>query len=174
MQLHDLRAPKGSRKKKRIVGRGRGSGRGKTSGRGENGQGSRTGTGKVVRSSEGGQMPLIRRLPKVGFRSARPILNQIVTLSDLNEFKKDEVVNKESLKAKGLISSINKSFKILGNGEVKTAVTVEAMYVSKSAKEKIEKAGGKVEILPSKADIIKKDKRAAAKTVKAAKAAKKK
>ncbi|MCK5012293.1 MAG: 50S ribosomal protein L15, partial [Candidatus Omnitrophica bacterium] len=87
MQLQDLKSPKGSRKRKKIVGRGRGSGHGKTSGRGENGQKSRS-TGRfLVGSSEGGQIPLIRRLPKVGFRSKRPILNQIVSLARLNEFE---------------------------------------------------------------------------------------
>ncbi|MBU4333512.1 MAG: 50S ribosomal protein L15, partial [Candidatus Omnitrophica bacterium] len=117
MQLHELKSPKGSRKKKRIIGRGKGSGRGKTSGRGENGARSRTGRWNLA-SSEGGQMPLIRRLPKVGFRSKRPILNQVVSLDGLNKFDNDAVVDIVSLKALGLINSIHKPVKILGNGEI--------------------------------------------------------
>ncbi len=80
MQLHELKSPKGSRKKKRIIGRGRGSGAGGTAGRGENGQKSRTGY-HILLGSEGGQTSLIRRLPKVGFRNPHPILNQIVKLN---------------------------------------------------------------------------------------------
>jgi len=144
MQLHELKSPKGSRKKKRIVGRGKGSGRGKTSGRGENGARSRTGRWNLG-SSEGGQMPLIRRLPKVGFRSKRPILYQIVSLTDLNKFEKNAVVNIESLKELGIINSIHKPVKILGNGEVKKSLVVQIQSVSKTAKELIEKAGGKIE-----------------------------
>ncbi len=148
MQLYELKSPKGSRKRKKIVGRGRGSGLGKTSGRGENGQKSRSTGRSVVGSSEGGQMPLIRRLPKVGFRSHRPILNQIVTLEKLdNKFDVNSIVNVQSLKEKGLIGSINKPFKILGNGEITKALIIQAKSISKSAKEKILKAGGKVEII---------------------------
>ena len=92
MQVHDLKSPKGSRKVKRIKGRGNGSGRGKTSCTGENGQNSRSGRG-IGRASEGGQMSLIRRLPKVGFRSHRPIVYQIVKIGDLARFKKGDVVD---------------------------------------------------------------------------------
>ncbi len=145
MQVHDLTSPKGSRTKKRIVGRGEGSGRGKTSGRGHKGQKARSGRG-VLRGSEGGQMSLIRRLPKVGFRSHRPIVYQLVQLSDLNRFKKNEVVDAKVLRAAGLIHSVYKPFKILGNGEVKVALEVQATSFSKTAKEKIEQAGGKTAI----------------------------
>ena len=146
MQIHQLSSPKGSKKKKKIVGRGPGSGVGKTAGRGQKGQTSRSGTW-AVQGSEGGQMRLIRRLPKVGFRSHRPILNQVVNIDSLNKFKSGEVVNAESLKALKLISSLNKPIKILGVGEIKKSLTVQVRSISKSAKEKIEKAGGKVEIL---------------------------
>ncbi|MCA9393335.1 MAG: 50S ribosomal protein L15 [Candidatus Omnitrophica bacterium] len=149
MNLSQLNSPKGSRKRKRIVGRGRGSGRGKTSGRGENGQRSRSGRW-CAKASEGGQIRLIRRLPKVGFRSHRPILNQIVHVGSLERFDKDTVVTAELLKQERLISSLNKPFKILGDGELKTALIVQAESVSKSAREKIEKAGGKVEIAAKK------------------------
>jgi len=149
MQLHQIKSPAGTRKKKRIVGRGRGSGSGKTAGRGENGQRSRTGRWSVG-SSEGGQIRLIRRLPKVGFRSKRPILNQVVNVDALNRFDAGTIVNAELLKKEGLINSLNKPFKILGNGEVKTSVTIQAKSISKMAQDKILKAGGKVEVIEKK------------------------
>ena len=150
MQLHELKSPKGSRKRKKIVGRGKGSGFGKTSGRGENGQKSRSTGRATVGSSEGGQMPLIRRLPKVGFRSHRPILNQVVRLDKLNKFENGTVINAELLKEQGLISSLNKPFKILGDGELKKSLTLQVKSVSKTAEEKIKKAGGKIEAVPEK------------------------
>ncbi len=162
MQLHELKSPKGSRKRRKIVGRGRGSGIGKTSGRGENGQKSRSTGRSIVASSEGGQMPLIRRLPKVGFRSHRPILNQLVSLEKLsNKFDKGALINAESLKTQGLIKSLNKPFKILSNGEIDKPLTVQVGSISKKAEEKILKAGGKVEIIQkeSKAKGIKKAKK---------------
>ncbi|MCK5180457.1 MAG: 50S ribosomal protein L15, partial [Candidatus Omnitrophica bacterium] len=145
MQLQDLKSPKGSRKRRKIVGRGRGSGHGKTSGRGENGQKSRS-TGRfLVGSSEGGQMPLIRRLPKVGFRSKRPILNQVVPLERLNKFENGTVINAEFLKQQGLIKSLNKPFKILGGGEITKSLVIQAKSISKTAQDKVIKAGGKIE-----------------------------
>lgn len=144
MELHQLKAPKGSRKKRKIVGRGPGSGHGKTSCRGENGQRSRAGRWSVG-GSEGGQMPLIRRLPKVGFRSHRPILNQIVKLGSLNKLDDGTVVNSEFLKSQGFIGSVNKPFKVLGDGEIKKSLVIQGGSVSKTAKEKITKAGGKIE-----------------------------
>ncbi|MCK5580588.1 MAG: 50S ribosomal protein L15 [Candidatus Omnitrophica bacterium] len=149
MQVHNLKSPKGSRKAKRIVGRGNGSGRGKTSGRGENGQGSREGRG-TLRQSEGGQMPLIRRLPKVGFRSHRPIVYQLITLSQLEAFDNDIIVNAQLLKEKGFIKNIYKPFKVLGNGEISTPLTVQATSFSKTAADKIAKAGGKTETVDAK------------------------
>lgn len=149
MHLHQLESPKGSRKRKTIIGRGKGSGIGKTSGRGQKGQTSRSG-GWSAKGREGGQMRLIRRLPKVGFNSHRPILNQVVNIENLNRFKKDTIVTAELLKAEGLIKSLNKPFKILGDGELKVALIVQAESVSDSAKVKIEKAGGKVEIAAKK------------------------
>lgn len=149
MQLHELKSPKGSRKRKRIVGRGKGSGRGKTSGRGENGQKSRSTGRTIVSSSEGGQMPLIRRLPKVGFRSHRPILNQVVRLEKLNQFEDGTVINMEFLKAQGLIKSLNKPFKILGDGEIKKSLVIQAKSISKTAEDKIVKAGGKIKAAPT-------------------------
>ena len=147
MQLQDLKSPKGSRKRKKIVGRGKGSGIGKTSGRGQNGQKSRS-TGRfLVGSSEGGQMPLIRRLPKVGFRSHRPILNQVVSLDRLNQFKEGTVIDAAFLKTQGLIKSKNKPYKILGNGEIKKSLVFHTESISGSAREKILKAEGKIEAI---------------------------
>jgi len=151
MQLHELKSPRGSRKRKKVVGRGKGSGHGKTSGRGQNGQKSRSTGRTIVGSSEGGQMPLIRRLPKVGFRSHRPILNQVVRLEKLNQFKDGTVINVEFLKEQDLIKSLNKPFKILGDGELKKSLTVQAKSVSKTAEDKIIKAGGKIEAITEKA-----------------------
>jgi large subunit ribosomal protein L15 len=152
MQLHELKAAKGSRKRRKIIGRGRASGHGKTSTRGQKGAMSRAGHW-VVGASEGGQMPLIRRLPKIGFNSKRPILNQIVSLDDLNHFENGAIVNLQTLKSKGLINSLNKPFKVLGNGELKKALTfqITSICVSASAQEKIKKAGGKIEIIDNSA-----------------------
>ncbi|MCR4336573.1 MAG: 50S ribosomal protein L15 [Candidatus Omnitrophica bacterium] len=144
MQLHELKAPRGAYKKKVIVGRGRGSGLGKTSGRGQKGQKSRSGRGILI-TLESGQVPLIRKLPKVGFRSHRPILYQVINLDDLNRFREGTVVDASKLKKEGLIKNVFKPFKVLGGGELKKSLTVHAYRFSKSASEKIEKAGGKTE-----------------------------
>ena len=148
MHLHDLKSPKGSRKRKKIVGRGMGSGHGKTCGRGEKGQKSRSTGRATVGSSEGGQMPLIRRLPKVGFHSKRPILNQIVPLDKLNRFKNGTVINADFLKDEGLIKSLNKPFKILGDGNIAKSLVFQVKSISKTAEQKIKKAGGTIEAVP--------------------------
>ncbi|MFH1826606.1 MAG: 50S ribosomal protein L15 [bacterium] len=134
MKLNELKPKKGSKHKKKRVGRGTGSGFGKTCGRGHKGQKSRSGGTKGMRF-EGGQTPLYRRLPKRGF-SNYPFRKEytILNVSDLDKY--DGEVNKETLKVSGLL-------KILGNGELKKAVTVKADKFSKSAKQKIEAAGGK-------------------------------
>jgi len=146
MQIHELKSPVGSRKRKKIVGRGKGSGHGRRSGRGQKGQSSRSGRA-VVLGLEGGQMPLIRRLPKVGFNSRWPDEYQIVSLENLNRFKDGSIVNSESLKKEGLIRSSRKPVKILSNGDLKKKLTIQAASFSKSAQEKIEKAGGKAQLL---------------------------
>ena len=145
MELHNLRPAKGSKKTRRRVGRGTGSGMGKTSGRGENGQGSRSGWSSRP-GREGGQMPLYRRIPKRGFFNIFRTSYQVVNVSDLSRCSANEITN-ESLKAAGLISKIKEPIKILGNGEIKKALTVKVQAFSKSAKEKIEKAGGKAEVI---------------------------
>ena len=146
MKVSELKPPRGSRKKKKRVGRGSGSGRGKTSGRGHKGQKARSGAKRKF-GFEGGQMPLIRRLPKRGFKSPQSQNYQIVNIEQLNKFKKGEIVEPESLKEKGLIKTTRKRVKILGEGELKLSLTVKAHKFSKSAQEKIEEAGGKFEIL---------------------------
>ena len=144
MQLHDLKSPPGSRKRRKIVGRGSGSGHGKTCGRGEKGQKSRSTGRTLVDGLEGGQMPLIRRIPKVGFRSKRPVLNQVVALKRLSRFKEGTVIDAAFLKAQGLIKSLNKPFKIMGDGEIKRALVFHTERMSASAREKVLKAGGKI------------------------------
>ncbi len=156
MLLHELKSPKGSRTRRKIVGRGRGSGHGKTSCRGQKGQGARSGRG-ILNSLEGGQMPLIRRIPKLGFNSKRPILYQVVNLENLDRFKDGAVIDAMFLKTHGLIKSLNKPFKILGDGEVKKAWTVQANAISKIAQEKIVKAGGKVEIVEKLSVTVKEE-----------------
>lgn len=153
MQAHQIPQPQGSRKRRKIVGRGRGSGSGKTSGRGHGrNQGSRSGRG-IIPQLEGGQMPLLRRTPKIGFRRKNPLVYQEVVVSDLSKFKAGSVVDAVSLRQKGLIESPYKPFKILGNGELQIALTVQAYAFSKSAQEKIKKAGGKFEVVEKKALI---------------------
>ena len=146
MELHQLKSPLGSRKKRKIVGRGRGSGHGKTAGRGSNGQRARAGRGTIL-GYEGGQATLIRRLPKVGFNSRWPAVYQIVALEDLNRFKEGSIVNTELLKQEGLIKSQQRPVKILSDGKITKKLTIQAAKFSKAAEEKIVKAGGKAEVI---------------------------
>ena len=146
MELKDLKPAEGSRHSRKRVGRGNGSGYGKTAGRGLNGQKSRAGGGKRP-GFEGGQTPLAMRLPKLpGFRNINRIEYLPVNVSRLEEkFEAGEVVNGESLKAKGIIKHEDALVKVLGDGELTKALTVSVDKVSASAKAKIEAAGGKVE-----------------------------
>jgi large subunit ribosomal protein L15 len=153
MQVHDIKAPQGANKRKKIVGRGRGSGHGKTSCRGQKGQNARSGRG-ILRGLEGGQIPIIRRLPKVGFRSHRPIVYQIVTLDQLAEFPLGAVIDALSLKQRKMIHSVYRPYKILGDGELKHALTVQAYRFSKTAEKRILEAGGTIETVD--AVVIKK------------------
>lgn len=143
--LHNLRAPEGAHKKKRILGRGESSGHGKTSTRGSKGQTSRAGRDTYL-GFEGGQTPLIRRIPKRGFTNKFKKEFQIINLKDLEAIK-EAVITVQLLKQKGLIKDEGKPVKVLGEGEVKKPVTVQARAFSKSAQEKITNAGGKFEIL---------------------------
>ena len=146
MELKDLKPAEGSRHSRKRVGRGNGSGYGKTAGRGLNGQKSRAGGGKRP-GVEGGQTPLAMRLPKLpGFRNINRVEYLPVNVSRLEEkFEAGEVVNGESLKAKGIIKHEDALVKVLGDGELTKALTVSVDKVSASAKAKIEAAGGKVE-----------------------------
>ena len=146
MELKDLKPAEGSRHSRKRVGRGNGSGYGKTAGRGLNGQKSRAGGGKRP-GFEGGQTPLAMRLPKLpGFRNINRVENLPVNVSRLEEkFEAGEVVNGESLKAKGIIKHEDALVKVLGDGELTKALTVSVDKVSASAKAKIEAAGGKGE-----------------------------
>jgi len=145
MKLHSLIAPKGAHKKRKYLGRGSSSGHGKTSTRGSKGQTSRSGRATYP-GFEGGQSPLIRRMPKRGFTSKFAKVYQVVNLERLSQIK-EEVITPALLLEKGLVKSKNKMVKILGDGELKSAITVQAHAFSKSAQEKIKKAGGKFEVL---------------------------
>ena len=136
--------------KKIRVGRGIGSGKGKTSGRGIKGQKSRSGV--AIKSFEGGQMPLYRRLPKRGFNPikknevAKINIEKIQTLIEKKIIKSEEKINLNNLIKKNILNKKYKKIKILGMGEIKTPIDVETNFLSKSAKEKIEKSGGKISI----------------------------
>ena len=144
MRLHNLRLRPGARHRVKRLGCGESSGHGKTSGKGHKGQKARSG-GSIRLGFEGGQMPLIRRLPKRGFNNAAFHANYaIVNLSDLNDFKAGTTVNEQLLRESKLVRGDFAGIKILGDGELKHALTIEADKVSESAKVKIEKAGGTI------------------------------
>lgn len=146
MRLHDLKPADGSRRKRRRVGRGPGSGLGKTAGRGEKGQRSRSGYSSRA-SFEGGQMPLTRRLPKRGFVNIFRKVFRTVNIDRLNQFEGGSVVTPDSLQQAGLLRKGKQAVKILGNGELKVALTVQAHKFTESAVRKIEAAGGKAETI---------------------------
>ncbi len=148
MQVHNLKPAPGARKRRKIVGRGNGSGHGKTSCRGQTGQKSRSGRG-ILRHLEGGQIPLIRRLPKVGFRSKRPVLYQLVPLKKLAELNEAKI-DAQTLQDSGMIKNMFKPFKIVGNTDIKNAIQVEAYSCSKRAEEIIKAAGGQVVLIDKK------------------------
>src|SRR5436189_5076098 len=144
MNLSTLRAPKGSTANKKRVGRGMGSGMGKTSTRGNKGQRSRSGS-RMMHGFEGGQMPLHRRIPKRGFNNTFRTEYNIVNLEKLAALG-ESTINPDVLRKAGVIST-KRPVKILGDGEMKSAITVQAHKFSKSTQEKITKAGGKFEVL---------------------------
>ncbi|MCA9942468.1 MAG: 50S ribosomal protein L15 [Anaerolineales bacterium] len=149
MKLHDLRPNVGSKKQRKRVGRGIAAGQGKTAGRGTKGQGARSGGGKGV-YFEGGQLPLARRLPyKRGFTNINKIYYKPVNLKSLAEFDFEGVaVTPEVMSAIGLIKKPTDPVVILGDGDLNVALTVKAHRFSASAQEKIEAAGGTIEVLP--------------------------
>ena len=139
--LHNLKAPRGAHKKKKILGRGPSSGHGKTSTRGSKGQGSRAGR-DFYPGLEGGQMPLIRRIPKRGFRSRALLRSQIVNLKDLDRVD-DNLITPEVLEKNQLIKDKRKPVKILNQGSIKKPITLKGLAFSKGVEAKIKQAGGK-------------------------------
>lgn len=146
MKLHELRPAEGSTKSRKRKGRGIGSGLGKTAGRGQKGQKARSGSGVRI-GFEGGQMPLYRRLPKIGFTNIFRKEYAIVNVGDLDIFENGAVVTPEELKKAGLVKAEKNGIKILGNGELNKQLTVRANKFSKTAEEKIVASGGKVEVI---------------------------
>jgi large subunit ribosomal protein L15 len=146
MKLHELKPAAGARKPRKRLGRGPGSGTGKTCGRGEKGQKSRSGY-SAKRGFEGGQMPLHRRLPKRGFFNIFRITYRTVNVARFNDFEAGAEVTPEAMQQAGLLHKGSSAVKVLGKGEIKVALTVKAHKFSKAAVQKIEEAGGKVELL---------------------------
>ena len=146
MKLHELSPAEGSVKPAWRKGRGPGSGNGKTAGKGHKGQNARSGGG-VRPGFEGGQIPLYRKLPKRGFNNKVAKEYAIVNVADLNSFNDGDTVNLEALMSCGKIKKALDGLKILGNGEITKKITVQAKVFSSSAKEKIEAAGGKAEVV---------------------------
>ena len=146
MKLHELKAAGGSTKNPKRKGRGTGTGNGTTAGRGMNGQKSRSGGG-VRLGFEGGQMPLYRRLPKRGFTNLWGTEYTVLNVDALNGFEAGTVVTPEMLKEAGLVKQVKDGIKILGDGKLEKNLTVQAHKFTKTAVEKIESAGGKVEVI---------------------------
>ena len=146
MKLHELSPAAGSKTDRKRIGRGHGSGWGKTAGKGHKGQNARSGGG-VRPGFEGGQTALARRIPKRGFNNIFATEYTVVNVSDLERFVDGTVVDTELLKAAGLVTKELDGVKVLGNGELTKSLTVKAAAFSASAKEKIEKAGGKAEVM---------------------------
>ncbi len=147
MKLHTVKPNPEATKARKRVGRGPGSGTGKTAGRGENGQNSRSGGGVRI-GFEGGQTPLFRRLPKRGFTNARfKKVYAVINLDDLNKFEDGAEVSPEILKDMGLVKNTLDGIKVLGNGKLEKKLTVKANKFSQTAKEAIEKTGGKAEVI---------------------------
>ncbi len=146
MKLFELTPSEGSVKDRKRVGRGHGSGHGKTSGRGHKGQNARSGGGVRI-GFEGGQMPIYRRLPKRGFTNIFAKEYVEVKVSDLNKFESGAVVDAQALKEAGIIKKVCDGVKVLGNGDINVKLTVKAAKFTGTAKEKIEAAGGKAEVM---------------------------
>ena len=146
MKLFELKPSEGTTKDTKRKGRGHGSGNGKTAGRGHKGQNARSGGGVRI-GFEGGQMPIYRRLPKRGFKNVFAKKYAEINVSDLNKFDNGAVVDAEALVSAGVIKKTFDGIKVLGNGKIEKKVTVKAFKFTESAKEKIEAAGGKSEVM---------------------------
>ncbi len=145
MKLHELAPAEGSRHKRKRIGRGPGSGMGKTSTRGHKGHNSRSGGG-VRPGFEGGQMPLHRRLPKRGFKNIHKRVVAVLNVEDLDRFEAGMSIDEFALRSIGLVKGPYDKVKILGNGDIKKAFTIKNCLASRAAIDKIEAAGGKVEL----------------------------
>jgi large subunit ribosomal protein L15 len=146
MKIHDLSPRKNARKPRKRVGRGPGTGHGKTSCRGHKGQKSRSG-GKVRPGFEGGQMPLQRRLPKRGFTNIFKEDYTVINIRDLERFSDEKILGIEELKKAGLVRKENAKVKLLGEGEISRPLEIRVHRASRTARQKVETAGGKVEFL---------------------------
>ena len=146
MKLHEMKPAEGSTRARRRVGRGLGSGMGKQATRGAKGQNARTGGGTRP-GFEGGQMPLYRRLPKRGFKNVLAKEFAVVNVEQLNRFEDNAVVDPAALVEAGVLKNVLDGVRVLGKGELKKALTVRAQGFTKTAQQKIEAAGGKVEVL---------------------------
>lgn len=146
MKLHELSPVSGSKKESKRIGRGHGSGQGKTAGKGHKGQKARSGYSRKI-GFEGGQMPLQRRVPKRGFNNifAKEIVS--INVGSLNVFRSGSNVDAEALVKAGLVKKVKDGIKILGNGELKKRLNIKVSAYSESAKQKIEAAGGKAEVI---------------------------
>jgi len=163
MKLHDLKPNPGAKHRKKRLGKGESSGLGKTSGKGHKGQKSRSGA-SIRPGFEGGQMPMMRRLPKKGFNNTQFKTNYaIVNLVDLEaKFSDGDTVNEESLRACGLVKGVCDGVKVLANGDLTKKLTVSVDKISAAAQAKLEGAGGKVEEIPAPEPRVKKENKAAA------------
>jgi large subunit ribosomal protein L15 len=146
MKLHEMSVVPGSKKARTRIGRGLGSGNGKTAGKGSKGQNSRSGGGTRP-GFEGGQMPLYRRLPKRGFKNIFAKVYAEVNVSQLNRFENGTTVDPVALVDAGILKNVCDGIRILGNGDLEKSLTVQAQGFTKSAQQKIEAAGGKVEVI---------------------------
>jgi large subunit ribosomal protein L15 len=151
MNLHSLKNTAGSRKVRKRVGRGRASGKGKTCGRGSKGQMSRSGS-RHKPTFEGGQMPLVRRLPKRGFKNINRTVYQPVNVKDLSRFEEGAEVSAETLRRAGLAGGPVRRIKVLGHGELDKKLSVKVHAFSAAARQKIEAAGGTCEVVSSSGD----------------------
>lgn len=146
MKLHDLAPARGATKRRKRIGRGPGSGHGKTATKGHKGLLARSGGGKRP-GFEGGQMPLVRRLPKFGFRNPSRVEYTIVNLASFTDWKGNETITPQAMVDAGLVKRKKLPIKILGNGELRKALVLQAHKFSKSAEAKIQAAGGRVEVI---------------------------
>jgi large subunit ribosomal protein L15 len=146
MKLGQLKPAKGSKKKRKRIARGLGSGHGGTACRGHKGQKSRSGS-SIPASFEGGQMPLQRRLPKRGFTNIFRVERQVVNVGVLEQFDADAEVNADTLLSRGIVKSLNRPIKLLGDGELTKPLKITVHACSKKAREIVEKAGGEVNVV---------------------------